>query len=252
MGFFGKGHSDDGDDEGGLTCMISNSRLPDNYEPGHFHIFAIGMYIIIKPKTASIFSGLGKHGGTPPIALDSVVILEDASCFMVVLYCPKSILSPDGNSIPFASLPNGTPLTLGPEITAPLCDIFLIIPIYFNLYLFQYSGAREPDIMGHCIWAHDARVVMQQTSHLKLMSMGFLQACSFFSEQMPQEVTIDVNMFLGAFSIEVDGQCIRPPSWRQSENNSVMIVPSASTSSTLPSEMSMSPPVFKMDDYRKY
>jgi len=48
MGFFGKGHSDDGDDEGGLTCMISNSQLPDNYEPGRFHIFAIGMYIIVK------------------------------------------------------------------------------------------------------------------------------------------------------------------------------------------------------------
>jgi len=93
---------------------------------------------------------------------------------------------------------------------------------------------------------------MQQISHLKLMSMGFLQACSFFSEQMPQEVSIDINMFLGAFSIEVDGQRVRPPSWRQTENDSVTIVPSASTSSTLPSEMSTSPPVFKMDDYRKY
>jgi hypothetical protein len=31
MGFFGltAGHSDKGDDEAGLTCMISNSRIPD-------------------------------------------------------------------------------------------------------------------------------------------------------------------------------------------------------------------------------
>jgi len=41
MGFFGltAGHTDEGDDEAGLTCMISNSRLPNNYEPGCFHIF---------------------------------------------------------------------------------------------------------------------------------------------------------------------------------------------------------------------
>src|ERR1700679_2250973 len=124
MGFFGltAGHTDDGDDEAGLTCMISNSRLPNDYEPGRFHIFAIGMYVIVKPKTTSIFSGLGKHGGTPPIAPDGVapLQLEAAVRLMIVFYCPKSILSSEENSIPFASLPNGTPLTLGPEITAPL------------------------------------------------------------------------------------------------------------------------------------
>ena len=121
MGFFGltAGHTDDGDDEAGLTCMISNSRLPDSYEPGRFHMFGTGTYIIVRPKIASIFSGLGKHGGTPPIAPDGVVPLRAAGRLMMVLYSPQSILSPDGNSIPFASLPNGMPLTLGPEITAP-------------------------------------------------------------------------------------------------------------------------------------
>ena len=85
MGFFGltAGHTDEGDDEAGLTCMISNSRLPNNYEPGRFHMFGIGMYVIVKPKTASIFSGLGKHGGTPPIAPDGVAILEAAAHLMI-------------------------------------------------------------------------------------------------------------------------------------------------------------------------
>jgi hypothetical protein len=121
MGFFGlaDGHTDEGDDEAGLTCMISNSRLPDGYEPGRFHLFGIGMYTVVKPKIASIFSGLGRHGGTPPIAPDGVALSEAATRLMVVFYCPKSILSPDGKSIPFASLPNGTPLMLGPEITTP-------------------------------------------------------------------------------------------------------------------------------------
>lgn len=121
MGFFGlmAGHTDEGDDEAGLTCMISNSRIPDDYEPGRFHLFGVGMYIIIKPKITSIFNGLSKHGGTPPIAPDGVMPLEDAVRLVIVFYPPKAILSPDKSSIPLASLPNGSPLVLGPEITAP-------------------------------------------------------------------------------------------------------------------------------------
>lgn len=88
---------------------------------------------------------------------------------------------------------------------------------------------------------------MQQISHLKLMSMGCLQACSFFLEQMPHNVAIDVNKFLGAFSIKQDGQHIRPPSWVHCENDSVTVM-----QSTPPSELSSSPPVFSMNDYRKY
>lgn len=121
MGFFGstEGHTDEGDDEGGLTCMISNSRIPEGYEPGRFHLFGMGVYVNLKPKTASIFSGLQKHGGTPPIAPKGVTPSEDAVRLMTVLYCPKAALSPDGTSMPLASLPNGTPLVLGPEITNP-------------------------------------------------------------------------------------------------------------------------------------
>jgi hypothetical protein len=90
---------------------------------------------------------------------------------------------------------------------------------------------------------------MQQISHLKLMSMGCLQACGFFMEQMPYNVTIDVNKFLGAFSMEEEGKRICPPSWVQGENNSVAIGPLVST--TL-SETSTLSPVFNMVDYRKY
>ena len=81
MGFFGltEGHTDEGDDEAGLTCMISNSQIPEDYEPGRFHLFGTGMYVILKPKTASLFSGLGKHGGTPPIAPKGVTPSEDAT-----------------------------------------------------------------------------------------------------------------------------------------------------------------------------
>ena len=122
MGFFGQteGHTDEGDDEAGLTCMISNSRIPEEYEPGRFHLIGAGIYIILKPKTACIFSGLNKHGGTPPIAPRGVKPSELAIRLMIILYSPKAVFSPDGgNSMPLASLPNGAPLNIGPEITSP-------------------------------------------------------------------------------------------------------------------------------------
>jgi len=104
---------------------------------------------------------------------------------------------------------------------------------------------------GHCVWSHDAGAIMQKISHLKLMSMGCLQACSFFLEQMPDDVSIDVNKFLGAFSIDVDGKSLHPPSWTQSGKDSIMNEPDASTNSST-SESFSSPPVFNMDDYRRY
>lgn len=121
MGFFGltAGHTNDGDDEAGLTCMISNSRILDDYEPGRFHLFGLGTYVIVKPKVATIFSGLERHGGTAPIAPKGVVPSKNAARLMIVLYCPKAALSPLSNLMPLASLPNGTPLFLGPEITKP-------------------------------------------------------------------------------------------------------------------------------------
>ena len=37
---------------------ISNSQLPDDYEPGYFLIFSTEMYIIVKPKISFILVDL--------------------------------------------------------------------------------------------------------------------------------------------------------------------------------------------------
>ena len=62
---------------------------------------------------------------------------------------------------------------------------------------------------------------MERVSHLKLMSMGLLQTCSYVTEQMQSNVKIDINKFLQAFSIEVDGHHVHPPSWTEREQDSV-------------------------------
>jgi len=71
------------------------------------------------------FSGLHKHGGTPPITPRGVEPAKDAYHFMNVCYPPKAMISVAGSYIqPLASLPSrhqqDNLLLLGPEITSQM------------------------------------------------------------------------------------------------------------------------------------
>lgn len=80
---------------------------------------------------------------------------------------------------------------------------------------------------------------MEPQSHLNLMAMALLQTCSYVTEQMQSDVSIDVNKFLQSFSIQVEGSRIRPPSFNQNDNS---ITPDIGSSSSLP--------FFDMEHYR--
>lgn len=93
---------------------------------------------------------------------------------------------------------------------------------------------------------------MEESSHLNLITMALLQTCGYVVDQMQAEVTVDVNKFLDAFSIERDGQRIRPPLWTKTEGNSVAITQSPLTSSgSLQNDSLANPSLFNMDDYRR-
>ena len=93
---------------------------------------------------------------------------------------------------------------------------------------------------------------MEDRSHLNLMTMALLQTCGYIIDQMPTEVTFDINKFLDAFSIEGDDGRIRPPTWTKSEGNKVVIAPSAPALHAPPQDSSLQNPVpFNMDDYRQ-
>lgn len=109
----------------------------------------------------------------------------------------------------------------------------------------MFSGLRETPITGHSVWSHDAHVIMQDVSHLKLITMSLLQTCSYVTEQMQTPVRIDVNKFLESFSIQTDEGDVHPPSWIAGGDDSVSFYPSINPSLT-PSPSS-SP--FTMDDY---
>lgn len=93
---------------------------------------------------------------------------------------------------------------------------------------------------------------MEESSHLNLMTMALLQTCGYVIDQMQTKVTVDINKFLEAFSIEGDGGSIRPPSWTKSEGDSVAIAPYAlSLPTPLQNDSLAIPSPFNMDDYRR-
>ena len=89
---------------------------------------------------------------------------------------------------------------------------------------------------------------MEDISSLKLMSMGLLQTSGYIIKQMQTEVVIDVNKFLGAFSIRTDEGHLRPPSWIPCEDDeeSVNII-------TVPPPPSLNTSIgtFDMTDYSR-
>ena len=93
---------------------------------------------------------------------------------------------------------------------------------------------------------------MEKASHLKLITMSLLQTCGYVSEQMHTKVTIDVNKFMEAFSIEVPGGRLHPPSWTRWQGDKVAITQSlAIPPSPQIGESSTLPEIFSMDDYRQ-
>lgn len=114
----------------------------------------------------------------------------------------------------------------------------------------MFSGPRETTITGHGVWSHDAHAVMENVSHLKLITMGLLQTCSYVTEQMPTPVTIDINKFMESFSIKAEGGDIHPPSWMAGENNSVTFYPTTSVNPHSQSgSHTTSPTPFTMKEY---
>lgn len=122
--FFGDGHFDDGDDDGGMTVTYQDGTLEPEYEPGRFHLFYFGVWARTDNRAIIGFSGRRRHGGTPPLAPEGVNPDPSVYRLMHVLYPPAAMLSGAGvKRLGLASIPgaNGMELfTMPPEMTTPL------------------------------------------------------------------------------------------------------------------------------------
>jgi hypothetical protein len=125
MGHFGQknGHIDQKDDPGAETAMLSLVNVPadEGYESGRFNLLSMGLYIKLNPFKLMGFSGLRKHGGTPPLSPSGKPPADSACRIMVIMYSPASMLFQLANHcVAFRLLPNGKIFTLAPEMTSVL------------------------------------------------------------------------------------------------------------------------------------
>ena len=104
-------------------------------------------------------------------------------------------------------------------------------------------------LTGHSVWSHDAHVIMQEVSHLKLMAMSLLQTCSYVTKQMNTKVTIDVNKFMESFSINTNGRDIHPPFWMAGDDDSLTFSNGPNLRSN---SFTASQKPFTMEDYGKH
>lgn len=133
IGFFGGGHIDLRDWLLGYTSMLSWGDLPVGYQGGRFHILELGVYVRLDDLVVITFSGLRRHGGTPPMAPEGQQVAQSAYRFTVPMYCPAAIM--DGKTLNvLAALPTGAPFTMRPEMTDPRYEVLLQFSIdYFCL-----------------------------------------------------------------------------------------------------------------------
>lgn len=117
MGLFGDIHSDDRDSVIGYSNMTVLSDVPEDYEPGRFHLVAQGVFVQL-PKFRTIhFSGRLLHGGTAPLAPPGQAPIEWA-CRLVCISYPSGAWVHGTCRQALAALPQikGDPLYLTPEM----------------------------------------------------------------------------------------------------------------------------------------
>ncbi|KAF9522821.1 hypothetical protein CPB83DRAFT_899324 [Crepidotus variabilis] len=187
MGEFGQveGHRDNGDSAGSQTAMMANSRLPQGYEDGRFHLLGLGCYIKLEHSMIMSFCGLYRHGGSPPIAPRARSYSPCIPCDVCQLSAAIHIICRRRPRLTLASINKKELLKLGPEVTT-------------------YKSFTEPDnYSNEANWAVDGVVLMDRHSHFRFFLRLLFLMVSYIVQQLPQdyECRIDSDKFFEAFTI---------------------------------------------------
>lgn len=137
MGFFGGGHIDGGDDPGHYSHMSANSDLPEDlpegqeYTPGFFFILELGVFILLDRHTSINFSGLRRHGGTPPLCSAGkfqgkrAKLYAFAYRFVLIFYPPTRMMNGTARWT-LGAMPNNEAFIFPPEMLHAGCVLPLI------------------------------------------------------------------------------------------------------------------------------
>ncbi|KAJ7053680.1 hypothetical protein C8F01DRAFT_1260311 [Mycena amicta] len=178
LGFFGSAHEDKNDSAGHMTHMLCYSDIPNNYKPGVFYIHGAGVHVVTSELTSIIFSGLRRHGGTPPLAPTGVTVDPAAVRLTIIDYPPNAIMNGLGR-LRLAAWPNGEPLYIPPEVINAGIS-------YYN----QHGVPKQADT-SRTTFSREGLYIMSALSILTFLIRSLMLLVNYFLEQLPADYNIE-------------------------------------------------------------
>ncbi|KAJ7470041.1 hypothetical protein B0H11DRAFT_2237846 [Mycena galericulata] len=216
MGFYGGAHTDGKDGVGHFSHMSANSDLPDDdevpegqeYTPGFFFILELGVFIVLDRHASINFSGLRRHGGTPPLCSPNLFrgkpakLYKFAYRFVVIFYPPTRMM--DGTAR----------LTLG---AMPHNEAFILPPEMLHAGVTDRIEKGWP-AQSHCERASFVRegvLMMCQRALVTFVVRSLLLLCYYFLLQLPSRyrIRIDPDIFIQSITMQLDGKRINTGPW---------------------------------------
>ncbi|KAF8972601.1 hypothetical protein BDZ97DRAFT_1913105 [Flammula alnicola] len=197
MGSAGEAHVDSDDSPGHYSHMAAVSDLPEGFDPGRFFVLYPGVFITLDPFSSVCFSGLRRHGSSPPIVPPAATAdeLSWATRVTLISYPPKGMTG-DFQKRPLGALGLGNVLYTTPEMITPEPKRLSCNPSTF---------------------AEDGRVIIPRLSLVAFLAKSFLTVVLCILAQLDPliGVRVDSDAFLGSFSFaNEDGHRQRVGPWR--------------------------------------
>ncbi|KAJ7636688.1 hypothetical protein FB45DRAFT_864696 [Roridomyces roridus] len=209
LGFFGGAHCDFYDQPGFFSHMSASSDLPDYddeapYEPGFFFIMQLGVFITLDKHTSINFSGLRRHGGTPPLCPHTGENLTNtvqhtklnARRFVIIFYPPTRMI--DGTARwSLAAMPNGEPFLFPPE-AIHIGQVSLWYGML--LVLTNYSAENEQAkswpakfMSSRATFAREGPLMMSPKALFSFFIRALVLLCNFWLRQLPEEMKVEME-----------------------------------------------------------
>ncbi|KAJ7226513.1 hypothetical protein B0H12DRAFT_1328701 [Mycena haematopus] len=204
MGFYGGAHTDRKDSAGHYSHMSVNSDLPEGYTPGFFFILELGVFIQLDSHASINFSGLRRHGGTPPLCSSApgAKLYKFAYRFVLIFYPPTRMV-------------NGTARwTLG---AMPNNEVFIFPPEMLHAGVSNRIAKGWPATSScqRASFVREGVLMMSQEALVTFIIRSLLLLCYYFLLQLPAryKVRLDPDIFLQSITMQVDGQRVNTGPW---------------------------------------
>ncbi|KAF8953459.1 hypothetical protein BDZ97DRAFT_1767424 [Flammula alnicola] len=197
MGSAGEEHIDSDDSPGHYSHMATVSDLPEGFDPGRFFVLYPGVFVTLDSFASVCFSGLRRHGSSPPIAPAAAAAdeLSWATRVTLISYPPKGMTG-DFQKRPLGALGLGNVLYTTPEMITP---------------------ERKRLSCNPSTFAEDGRVIIPRLSLVAFLAKSFLTVVLCILAQLDPLIgaRVDSDAFLGSFSFaNEDGHHQRVGPWR--------------------------------------